>query len=366
MFLYNCNDINFLRLIVYIKAGFSLILYLIPIILIITITLDFVKGVINVEEGFKNMWKVAGKRITAIIILFFIPTIVNAIFSTMDNVTENSLACYNEATNENIERITIEAVETYTKNLDESKLTLTEISKLEKLINKIPNKTIQEQYKVKLDNYKKVYNAKQKEIEEQEKEKRAEIRKKQEENKNSTKNKTIFIGDSEVVLMCEEYGLCSSDSYFAEGGVACDYMETVKSKVNNKIASDEYNIVIILGFNGAATTKSSGADEAERCFRKASNLAKNDWKKQNVVYVSVNPCDDAHAAANGMIITNTAINEFNRIMKSRITSSNISNLSYCDTNSSLNIKEIDLGDGAHYNKKGEQQVYDIIKNKCLK
>lgn len=184
--------------------------------------------------------------------------------------------------------------------------------------------------------------------------------------KSSVKNNTLFIGDSEVVLMCENYGLCNNVSYLAEGGVWCDYLNTVESRVNNMIKSKDYNIVIILGFNGAGTSSSEGKDEAERCFNIASSLAKNEWKNQNVVYVSVNPCDDDNAKASGMYITNSAINSFNSTMKSKITSSKISNMSYCDTNSSLNIKEIDLGDGAHYSKSGEQQVYNTIMNKCLK
>ena len=180
------------------------------------------------------------------------------------------------------------------------------------------------------------------------------------------KSQTIFIGDSEVTGMCGEYKLCEGSKYYEEGGIDCGFMETVKSSVNKDIKSKEYNIVIILGFNGALDTEATGAAEAERCFNKAFNLAKNDWKKQNVVYVSLNPCDDARAKANGMWISNTAIKSFNKTMKRKINSSGLSNLSYCDTNTGLNIKEIDGGDGVHYTKAGEQKVYNTIKNKCLK
>ena len=369
MFLYNCNDVNFLRLIMYIKEGLSIVFLIIPIILIVSITIDFTKGIINVDDGFKKMWQIIGKRIIAILLLFFTPTIVNAVLSTIGNVTENSLSCYNQATSENIETIIVNNVETYLSKIDKDKITLSQLSELEKRINKIQNKSTKESYQTKLNEYKKIYNDNEKKKEEEYQKNRSEARKKQESNNSSssnTKNKTIIIGDSEVVNMCENYGLCNNDIYFAKGGVFCDYMETIKSSVNNKIGNDEYNIVIILGFNGAETTTNSGTNEAERCFRKIDKLARNDWKKQNIVYLSVNPCDDYNAARNGMIITNIAINAFNRTMESKINSANLSNLKYCDTNSSLSIKEIDSGDGAHYNEKGAKQVYDMIKSKCLK
>ena len=53
-------------------------------------------------------------------------------------------------------------------------------------------------------------------------------------------------------------------------------------------------------------------------------------------------------------------------MKSKISSSKLSNLKYCETNAKVNIKEIDSGDGGHYTKEGAKKIYNIIKNDCLK
>ena len=182
------------------------------------------------------------------------------------------------------------------------------------------------------------------------------------------KNNTMFIGDSEVALMCGSnyYNICKTEESLYEGGVGCDYLEKIKPEVNEMIKSKEYNIVIILGFNGAGKTESSGKSFAESCFARVSKLAQNDWKNQSIIYVSVNPCDDVNAANNGMYITNTAINSFNKTMKSKINSSKLSNMKFCDTNSKVNIKEIDSGDGGHYTKSGAQKIYNIIKNDCLK
>ena len=68
----------------------------------------------------------------------------------------------------------------------------------------------------------------------------------------------------------------------------------------------------------------------------------------------------------GYYIKQVAIDAFNKNMKTKISSANLSNLSFCDTATGLNIHEIDAGDGLHYNKKGASQVYNTIKNKCLK
>ena len=59
------------------------------------------------------------------------------------------------------------------------------------------------------------------------------------------------------------------------------------------------------------------------------------------------------------------INGFNSTMKSKISSSKLSNLSYCDTSSKLNLKASDYdAEGLHYNKSTYQKIASIIKNDC--
>lgn len=366
MILYSCSNIGFLRTIMYTKSIITLIFLVVPIILLTKLGVDIAKGVLVVDD---DMWGKIGKKVFAAIILFLIPTLVKFSFSNIEDVNDQSFLCYSEATSENIEKIAEQNVEEYMSGLDSSKITLSQIAALEKKIEKIPNKEAREKYKAKLDEYKKVYNAKQEEIEKKESEERAKVRQKQEERKKSgsKKDKTIFIGDSETVAMCGNYNLCEGTPYVAKIGEGYYwFVNTAIPEVNNKMGSDAYNIVIILGSNGVGETNSEGKYESEKYFNKVSSLAKGDWKKHNVIYVSINPCDDAVAASNGYYIKQTAIDTFNANMKSSIASAKISNLSYCDTATGLNMKEIDAGDGLHYNKKGAQQVYDKIKNNCLK
>lgn len=169
----------------------------------------------------------------------------------------------------------------------------------------------------------------------------------------------LYVGDSRTVGMCEGYKLCENHPYIAKGSMGYDwFVDTAIPQINNKIKSKNYNIVILMGVNGAGT---DGKALANQYYNKVSELSKTTWKKQNVFFVSINPVVD------GMSYTYTSgVNSFNKQMKSKISSSKISNLKYCDTNSKLKMSEIDSGDGLHYNKTGYQKIYNIIKSDCLK
>ena len=178
-------------------------------------------------------------------------------------------------------------------------------------------------------------------------------------NTNTKISSNLYVGDSRTVGMCEVYKLCEKHPYVAQGSMGYDwFVDTAIPQINNKIKSKNYNIVILMGVNGAGT---DGKALADQYYNKVSELAKTTWKKQNVIFVSINPVVD------GMSYTYTSgVNSFNKQMKSKISSSKISNLSYCDTNSKLKMSEIDSGDGLHYNETGYQKIYNIIKSDCLK
>ncbi len=372
MFMFKCDDINFLRNIMYMKSIINIIFIVVPIILIVMLVVDAVKAVVASDDGLRKMWKSFVKRIVAAILVFFVPTMVSLVFSTIENVTNNSIACYNDATDENIQKIASRKATEYFETIDKSNVTLTQIAKLKKYINNMTDKTEQEEYKKKLAELEKIYEDRQAEIAKKEEEERREIRRRQEERKGSggggsPKDKTIIVGDSEIVAMCENYKLCENNQYFAKIGEGYYwFVHTAISHVNSIVQSGEYNIVIVLGSNGVGISSSEGTSESEKYFNKVKSLAEGEWKKHNIVYVSVNPCNDSVAASMGYYIKQVAIDAFNKNMKTKISSANLSNLSFCDTATGLNIHEIDAGDGLHYNKKGASQVYNTIKNKCLK
>ena len=180
-------------------------------------------------------------------------------------------------------------------------------------------------------------------------------------NKTSKKANTVFVGDSRTVLMCDSYKLCENNEYIAKVSMGYDwFVSTAIPQVNSKIKSKEYNIVILMGVNGVGKTSSEGKSHAEKYFNKISSLAKNDWKKQRIIYVSINPVVDGKSYS-----YMAAVNSFNSTMKSKISSSKLSNMSYCDTISKVKMSEIDSGDGLHYNKTGNSKIYNIIKNNCI-
>ena len=378
MIMFSCNDINFLRNIMYVKAIISLIFYVMPIILIIMMAIDIVKAVLHPDDGLSRLGKSFLKRLFATVFLFFVPSLVALAFSTISDVTNKSVLCYNEATNENIENIAIKNAEEYLATMDKSNVTLAQISKMEKHINNIPNKEVREEYMAKLDEYKEIYETKQAEIAKKEEEERKKIREEQEKRKQSSggsggstggtpKDKTILVGDSGTVMICQVYGLCKDVTYIAEIGEGYYwFVNTAIPQVNSKVQSGEYNIAVLLGTNDVGATSSEGTSQSNTYFNKVKSLAEGEWKKHNVVYVAVNHCNDPVAAANGYYTRQVAVDAFNKNMREKIVASKLSNLSYCDTATGLVASEVDAGDGLHYNEKGASHVYNVLMNTCLK
>lgn len=80
-----CENILFLRLLNYFNIIVSVLRFLIPIFLIIKLTLDLYKGIINPNDD--NIKNVIIKRIFAAVIIFFIPTLVNILLGFMEGIT---------------------------------------------------------------------------------------------------------------------------------------------------------------------------------------------------------------------------------------------------------------------------------------
>lgn len=171
----------------------------------------------------------------------------------------------------------------------------------------------------------------------------------------------LFVGDSRTVGMCQGYKLCGKSEYIAE--VSKNYSWFQKKAIeaiNTKIKNKDYNIIILMGVNDVGRTESNGKNQSIKYYETISSLATTTWKNQNVIFVSVNPVIDGYSDA-----YTEAVNAFNNEIKSKILSSDISNLKYCDTNSKLNITTSNAKDGLHYNEKTYQQIYNIIIKECL-
>jgi len=103
-----CDTLGFLRVMYLIKMLLNIVRYVVPIIVIAMIIFDLTKNVINPKEK-EGMSKII-KRITAAVIVFLIPTIVNLLVAFINylELTDKSdtdyrgSACY---TNGNIDCI---------------------------------------------------------------------------------------------------------------------------------------------------------------------------------------------------------------------------------------------------------------------
>lgn len=196
-------------------------------------------------------------------------------------------------------------------------------------------------------------------------------------NPKSSNNKTssdavILVGDSRTVQMC---GFTSSSMYsgetcrdyiaVAQGGKGSIWFRDEAVPAITKILKDnsskKYNIVILMGANDVG--QSSGVEQnAVNIYKsKLPELAKGDWKNQNITFVML-PCgDQAMANANGMGISQSQIDAFNKKIEEFIKSENISNLSYCKIE---DVPRKYLADGVHYTSEGSEFYYEQVKNKC--
>ena len=104
---YICDNIGFLRAMSLIKTIVTFIQFAIPIALIIWISIDLFKNMVNPDN--KDGLKKIGIRLGAAIIVFIIPTIVVGVLNIFDNITGNTnykvSNCYTNANSDCISNI---------------------------------------------------------------------------------------------------------------------------------------------------------------------------------------------------------------------------------------------------------------------
>ena len=304
----------------------STMLYLIPIILIVMGMIDLIKALIQQkEEDMKRYQKQFFKRILiaacALLIIVIVKTILNVLVGL--NERNNVGDCLNCFINNECK--------TYVESDNQPQ-------ELNKKYPKVVAKPMKEN------------SAKNNST------------KKNSTKKNSTKNNpNYFIGDSRTEGMCKEFKLCQNDKYLGVSSKGFSWFKnTAVPSVSNNIGSTKHNIIILMGVNDLGTSKKSGEQVANKYYNIVYNLATGQWKNQEIIFASINP------VINGMSNASTeSVTEFNAQMKKNIENSNLSNLSYCNTYSSITINKTNIPDGLHYNKATYQKIYDTIKNSCL-
>ena len=117
-----CQNAEVLKVIYFGLLIFNIIKIVIPIGLIVLGTIDFAKGVINVEDSKKNdRKKIFFKRIIYALLVFLVPTIVNMIIVSLGKVTEgvtvlNCITDANPTRIKELESLQKEEEETYPNN----------------------------------------------------------------------------------------------------------------------------------------------------------------------------------------------------------------------------------------------------------
>ena len=190
---------------------------------------------------------------------------------------------------------------------------------------------------------------------------------------NGQYSKSIFSGDSKTVGMCGSGETTSCDSEDWQGNKLCTnasvaacggksyawFRDNGVSQITSKTSGGGYNIILWWGVNDTGNSKTYSSTWASNYFSLYKTLAQGDWKNNRLVVVSVTPLRNDTSD-----FTNAKINSFNKDMKNSVTSSGLSNMSYCDL-SSLSFSESDYTDFVHHSKSGYEKVYNYIKNNCL-
>ena len=331
-----CELPSVLNVIYFIKNLFKIIFIVVPIGMIVMVSLDLFKNVLaSNDENMKKNVRMALLRILALILMFFIPSLVNFVMISIEDSIGDKikfLSCYSNANKDTIAK--------YQAVYDEEKA--------------------------------------EEEREQQEKmDKALEDAKKRDDdviprspgsggssggkNKDKNYNKTIFIGDSRTVHMCFYVTLDENeDCDIAKSAMGIDWFEdTALPALKEKLKNDEkVNVVITMGANDMLFDRLYDDNRAERYAELFNQLAK-DYPNTNFMIVSVTQVDDAVMIAQGKDLRDSDAVTFNDTVKSKINS----DLGYCDVYSMIKGKYYSE-DGIHYDKDTYQLIYDSI-HKCI-
>ncbi len=93
-----CTNASFLATVLFIKKLIKIISYIVPVVLVLLVSIDIVKAVIAGDDNaMKKIQSVAIKRVIYALLVFFVPVVVNAIFTSLGNQGVSGLDCYNNA-----------------------------------------------------------------------------------------------------------------------------------------------------------------------------------------------------------------------------------------------------------------------------
>ncbi len=163
---------------------------------------------------------------------------------------------------------------------------------------------------------------------------------------NAITGRVVWIGDSRTVGM---KGAVSggNDVFIAESGQGYNWFMSTGLNQANAQLQDGDTIVFNLGVNDISN--------ADRYLSKLNELANGAWKGKDIIFMSINPVDDAKSR----YVKNSDIESFNQKMKAGLDSK----IKYVDTYSNIKNNLKTDSEGIHYDNDTYNQIYDIVRNR---
>ena len=325
-----CSDPGLAAILAVVKKLLTIIQIIGPILAIISLAFH-ISMMVKDPEDKKRFPKIRNSAI-ALLILFFVPVIVNVVFGWMDNSTTLS-SCWNNASS-NTSSGGGSYISPYGNDENQNTNIFTNPDEYSKGVKKNKNDGKSSGGGSGVGD--------------------------RQGSGNTSSNRVVFIGDSRTVQMyaylnnnwaganyssggVHEVG---NDIYVSEGAMGLNWMKSTGIPAAQKYFTSGTAIVILMGVNDLSNANN---------YINYVNSNAESWKSNgsSLYFVSVNPCNGSYDHMN------PKIKNFNSQLKSGLSSS----VGWIDTYSEMYSVGFNTTDGLHYDKNTYQTIYNYIKSK---
>ena len=327
----DCGGAEILRIIKIVWEVLDVALFIIPMILIVMVSLDFAKSVIaNKEDDMKKNASIAIKRMIYCVVLFLLPYIADIAIGLVSDTGIKAFACVEYAKAGDLSQCEVDmstdsTYEGETPNFSKDN----DLSINNNNTNDNNNNTN--------DNSNSVNNN----------------------NDNNTSNNTltnVFIGDSRCLGI--QNALDTTEQIKSKW--ICKENEGYKWLTNTAInnlndiveLNHKYNIIINLGVNDFTNISSY-------ITYYNSLITQEKYQNSKLIIVSINTIDDTKASNNNYKAKNSSVIYFNNQLKTKLSN----NITYCDVYNKIK-DSYSTTDGLHYDNQTSKNIYNEILN-CL-
>lgn len=351
-----CTDVELLSVLHIVRVLIDILKITVPAILVLFIIIDVVKVISSGDADTKKLSKSIGKRAMAAALIFLIPTILNFVLGLFSN-NIYYLDCYDKAKSSS--EITKIAVEQAEKEIKEANRLCSAgknyfaYEKARLTVKKIPDKKVRQEYQSELSTLKEKCSSRDTSSQPSTSTSQPST--------SSETRKTLWVGDSRVVGICQAEKMCSTgnscDNDQCIAKVGEDYAwfnNTASGKMEKLFSNKKYTVYINIGVNGVGKEGTN----VNKFKTKYIDLAKK-YPNQKFVIISVNPVTDGKSNA-----YNSGVNNFNDAMKKAISEAKLGNLTYCDTANGMKDELVLNNDGLHFSSSVNKKIYNYVIANC--